>query len=61
MNLPPLAGLAEAAEILGWKKQQVRNYIDRGKFPLPIQYLASGPIWLKSQIDQFKDERVKLQ
>lgn len=47
---PQLVGLSEAAEILGWQKQQVSVYINRGKFPQPIQRLASGPIWTRQQI-----------
>jgi predicted DNA-binding transcriptional regulator AlpA len=54
MKIPPLAGVAEAAEILGWSKQQVNVYMSRGKFPEPIQRLASGPVWLRSQIEEYK-------
>lgn len=55
MSIPPLAGVAEAAEILGWTKQKVATYIKRGKLPDPIQRLASGPIWTKEQIETYKD------
>lgn len=57
--IPPLAGLAEAAEILGWDRRQVSVYIQRGKFPEPIQRLASGPIWTVQQILEFKESRRK--
>ena len=53
-RIPPLAGVAEAAEILGWKKQKVATYIKRGVFPEPIQRLASGPIWARHQIEEYK-------
>lgn len=53
----PFVGLAEAAEILGWSKQQVSEYIKRGKFPEPIHRLASGPIWTKKQIEDYRDAR----
>lgn len=46
-KIPKLAGVNEAAEILGWKKQKIVTYISRGVFPEPIQRLASGPIWTK--------------
>lgn len=52
-----LVGVAEAAELLGWKKQKVATYITRGVFPEPIQRLASGPIWLRSQIETYKSTK----
>ena len=52
-----IVGVAEAAEILGWQKQQVQTYITRGKFPKPFQRLSSGPLWLKKQIEQYRDSR----
>jgi predicted DNA-binding transcriptional regulator AlpA len=58
-TIPPLAGLDEASEILGWSKQHIHSYISRGVFPQPIQRLASGPIWTREQIEQYKKEREK--
>ncbi|WP_110930666.1 hypothetical protein [Paenibacillus bouchesdurhonensis] len=55
--IPPLVGLSEAAEMLGWQKQQVSEYMKRGKFPDPLQRLASGPIWTYKQIEDYKDSR----
>lgn len=54
-----IVGHYEAAEILGWKKQQVTVYMQRGKFPEPLQKLASGPIWFKEDIQKFKESRIK--
>lgn len=57
-NMEPLVvGLAEAAEMLGWSKQQVSLYISRDKFPEPIMRLASGPLWKIEQIKEFRDAR----
>jgi predicted DNA-binding transcriptional regulator AlpA len=53
-----LVGVKEASYMLGWSKQQVMVYISRGKFPEPIQRLASGPIWTKKQIEEFIKERM---
>lgn len=53
----PIVGLAEAAEILGLHKNTINTYIARGKFPEPIQRLASGPIWTKEQIEDYRDAR----
>jgi len=52
-----LVGLSEAAETLGWSKQQVSVYLQRGKFPDPLQRLASGPIWTLQQIEDYRDAR----
>ena len=54
-----IVGHYEAAEILGWQKQQVSVYISRGKFPEPLQKLKSTPIWLKEDIQKFKESRKK--
>ena len=52
---PVLAGVAEAAEVMGWDKRRVITYIDRGRFPEPIQTLASGRLWLRSDVEQYRD------
>jgi predicted DNA-binding transcriptional regulator AlpA len=49
--IPPIAGVAEAAEITGWDKRRVVTYIDRGSFPEPIATLASGRIWLREDVE----------
>jgi len=54
--VPRLAGVAEAAGIMGWDKRRVITYIDRGSFPEPLQSLASGRVWFASDIERFKDE-----
>jgi len=53
---PTIAGVAEAAEIMGWDKRRIITYIDRGSFPPPIQSLASGRIWLRSDVERFAAE-----
>lgn len=57
-NMEPLVvGLAEAAQMLGWSKQQVSEYIKRDKFPEPTMRLASGPLWTIDQIEGYQEER----
>jgi hypothetical protein len=51
-----LAGVAEAAQIMGWDKRRVITYIDRGRFPQPVQGLASGRVWLRSDVERFARE-----
>lgn len=53
---PLLAGVAEAAEILGWDKRRVITYIDRGNFPQPVQSLAGGRVWLRSDVEDYAIE-----
>jgi hypothetical protein len=54
--LPLVAGVAEAAGIMGWDKRRVVTYIDRGRFPEPIQALRSGRIWVRSDVERFARE-----
>lgn len=54
--LPVLVGVAEAAEVMGWDKRRVITYIDRGRFPEPLQSLASGRIWLRADVERFATE-----
>jgi hypothetical protein len=54
--LPTLAGVAEAASIMGWDKRRVITYVDRGSFPEPVQALASGRVWLRDDIERFARE-----
>ena len=53
--IPPLVGTKEVAAIFGWGKGKVSEYMRRGKLPEPIQRLASGPVWRKSDIVKFKE------
>jgi hypothetical protein len=51
--IPAVAGVAEAAEITGWDKRRVVTYIDRGHFPEPLAWLASGRIWLREDLEAY--------
>jgi hypothetical protein len=54
--VPPIAGVAEAAEIMGWDKRRVITYIDRGHFPEPLTSLASGRVWLREDVEAYAAE-----
>ncbi len=54
--VPALAGVAEAAEILGWDKRRVITYLNRGSFPEPLTSLASGRIWLREDVEAYARE-----
>lgn len=53
--LPRIAGVAEAAEVMGWDKRRVITYIDRGSFPQPFQALASGRVWVRTDVEAFAE------
>lgn len=50
---PALAGVAEAAAIMGWDKRRVITYLDRGSFPQPIASLAATRVWRRDDIESF--------
>jgi hypothetical protein len=50
---PALAGVAEAAAILGWDKRRIVTYVDRGTFPEPVAHLASGRVWRREDVEAF--------
>ena len=50
---PAVAGVAEAAAILGWDKRRVITYVDRGSFPEPLARLASGRVWRRDDVEAF--------
>jgi hypothetical protein len=54
--VPPLAGVAEAAELMGWDKRRVITYIDRGHFPEPLASLAGGRVWLREDVEAYAAE-----
>jgi hypothetical protein len=54
--IPAIAGVAEAAEIMGWDKRRVVTYLDRGAFPEPLTSLASGRIWLREDVEAYARE-----
>ena len=51
--LPRIAGVSEAAAILGWDKRRVMTYVRRGSFPEPFAHLASGRIWRREDVEAF--------
>lgn len=53
-TFPELMGAREAAEVLGVKRPNLRTLVG---IPEPVQELASGPVWLASDIREFAQER----
>jgi predicted DNA-binding transcriptional regulator AlpA len=56
MGSTRLAGLAEAAEILGVSKRSAIKYAKRRDFPQPLARLASGPVWDATAIEAWGAE-----
>ena len=53
-----LAGLGEASDILGVTKQRIHQlWKDNPNFPQLLVKLKSGPVWIESEIEEFKVER----
>ena len=58
-TLPPLVGVQEIRKMLGGvSKQYVHELIEQEKI-VPVQTLACGRIFLKSDIEKFVESRVK--
>jgi hypothetical protein len=55
--IPRIAGVAEAAAIMGWDKRRVMTYVRRGSFPEPFAHLASGRIWRREDVEAFASEK----
>ena len=58
INPADLIGHKEAAAMLGWDPRRITTYRQRGSFPEPIAQLASGPVWTRQQIEDWKASRV---
>lgn len=55
-SIPPLVGVKEIAQLLGVSKQRVSKLKDDERFPRPVAYLASGPVWTASSTGRFLEE-----
>ena len=55
-----LVGVKEAASLLGVQRSNfVRDYADKPDFPRPVVELATGRVWLKSQVEEYRRQRKK--
>ena len=60
VRIDQLVGTKEAAALLGVRAPNfVRDHADSTSFPRPVVTLASGRIWLRSQIEDYARGRVK--
>jgi hypothetical protein len=67
-SLPPLVGAKEATAILGIQKMTLKRWLEPGSagdgpgfqpghtYLLPPQRVSAGPIWVRADIERFRDE-----
>ena len=54
MKLDALVGVKEASALLGVQKSNfVRDFASRADFPAPVAELATGRVWLRSQVSEY--------
>jgi hypothetical protein len=53
--IPPLAGLAEVADLAGVSRTRAGQLAGHPDFPAPIARLAMGPVWRESDVKKFLD------
>jgi len=60
IRMDALVGVKEAAELVGVQKSNfVRDYANKPNFPRPIIELATGRIWLRSQVEAYAAEKAR--
>lgn len=60
--IPPLVGIKEFAEIIGWDKARLSTKYSRQRegqkvrppLPEPVQILAATPVWTVEQANEYK-------
>ena len=53
-----LVGVKEAAFLIGVQRSNfVRDYADKADFPQPVVELATGRVWLKSRVEEYRRRR----
>jgi hypothetical protein len=53
--LPALAGISEAAEMLGVSRQRAHVLAASADFPTAVAHLAAGPVYLEASVRAFAD------
>lgn len=63
-RLPDLVGMQEATEILGVQKMTLHRWLQPGSgvhgpestYMIEPKRIRSGPVWVKSDVERFRDE-----
>lgn len=54
-DVPPLAGVGDAAQILGVTRERVQRWrVERRDFPAPVARLVGGPLWTVEALRHFR-------
>lgn len=53
-------GLSEVAEVLHVSKRTALRYSQRGDFPDPVDRLAAGPIWRRTEVAEWGSDYLPL-
>ena len=53
--VPQLLGAQEVASALGVSRQRFHQLRQSGRFPVPVEELGSGPVWLGSVVETFAE------
>lgn len=54
-----IVGAKEAAEILNVERTRIARYARGGQMPPPIATTGKTKLWLRSEVEDFRDERGK--
>jgi predicted DNA-binding transcriptional regulator AlpA len=49
-EVPPLVGLAEAADVVGLTKRRIQQLQAEGQFPEPVTRLRATPVWRRDDL-----------
>jgi predicted DNA-binding transcriptional regulator AlpA len=60
MRAEDLMGFAEVADLLGVPKRTAARYAKRSDFPEPVRRLASGPIWVRRDVERWAKKNLPL-
>src|SRR5437870_1160094 len=56
-----LAGFAEVCEILGTRHRKTAiRWAKRASFPQPVARLRATPLWLRSEVERWREEYVTI-
>ncbi len=52
-----LAGIREIAELLGVSRQRASQLAQSKSFPPPLDRIAQGPVWRRSDVERWAERR----
>ncbi len=55
-----LAGFAEIMDVLKISRRTARKYVRRPDFPEPLDRLASGPVWRRTDVEAWGRKNLPL-